>query len=73
MDTTLPESITLFNWSDYMAPQCLKDFEDEYGVKVKETFYDGNEALYAKLSAGATGYDVILPTDMWVRSCPRAT
>ena len=66
MDTTLPESITLFNWSDYMAPQCLKDFESEYGVKVKETYYDGNEALYAKLSAGATGYDVILPTDMWV-------
>jgi spermidine/putrescine transport system substrate-binding protein len=66
MDTTLPESITLFNWSDYMSPQCLKDFEAEYGVKVKETYYDGNEALYAKLSAGATGYDVILPTDMWV-------
>jgi spermidine/putrescine transport system substrate-binding protein len=66
MDTTLPESITLFNWSDYMSPQCLVDFEDTYGVKVKEAFYDGNEALYAKLSAGATGYDVILPTDMWV-------
>ena len=66
MDTTLPESITLYNWSDYMSPQCLKDFEKEYGVKVKETFYDGNEALYAKLNAGATGYDVILPTDMWV-------
>lgn len=66
MDTTLPESITLFNWSDYMSPQCFKDFEKAYGVKVKETYYDGNEALYAKLSAGATGYDVILPTDMWV-------
>jgi spermidine/putrescine transport system substrate-binding protein len=66
MDTTLPESITLFNWSDYMSPQCLKDFEAEYGVKVKESFYDGNEALFAKLRAGATGYDVILPTDMWV-------
>ena len=66
MDTTLPESITLFNWSDYMSPQVLKDFEDTYGVKVREVFYDGNEALYAKLSAGATGYDVILPTDMWV-------
>ncbi len=67
METTLPEQITLFNWSDYMAPRCLKDFESQYGVKVKETFYDGNEALYAKLSAGATGYDVIVPTDMWVQ------
>ena len=66
MDTTLPESITLYNWSDYMSPKCLTDFEDTYGVKVKEAFYDGNEALYAKMSAGATGYDVIVPTDMWV-------
>jgi len=66
METTLPSQINLFNWSDYMAPQCLKDFESKYGVKVKETYYDGNEALFAKLRAGATGYDVILPTDMWV-------
>lgn len=66
MDTTLPESITIFNWSDYMSPNCLRDFEKEYGVKVKEAFYDGNEALFAKLRAGATGYDVIFPTDMWV-------
>jgi spermidine/putrescine transport system substrate-binding protein len=66
MDTTLPEQINIFNWSDYMSPQVLKDFESAYGVKVKETFYDGNEALFAKLRAGATGYDVIFPTDMWV-------
>jgi len=72
MDTTLPKSITLFNWSDYMSPQCLRDFEKEYGVKVRETYYDGNEALYAKLSAGATGYDVILPTDMWVTILSRS-
>ena len=49
-----------------MSPQCLKDFEAEYGIKVRETFYDGNEALFAKMRAGATGYDVIFPTDMWV-------
>ena len=66
MDTTLPKEINIFNWSDYMSPQCLKDFEAEYGIKVKETFYDGNESLFAKLRAGATGYDVIFPTDMWV-------
>ena len=66
MDTTLPEEINIFNWSDYMSPQCLKDFEAEYGIKVRETFYDGNEALFAKMRAGATGYDVIFPTDMWV-------
>jgi spermidine/putrescine transport system substrate-binding protein len=66
MNTALPEEINIFNWSDYMSPQCLKDFEAEYGIKVNETYYDGNEALFAKLRAGATGYDVIFPTDMWV-------
>ena len=65
-DTTLPKEIHIYNWSDYMSPECLENFEAEYGVKVRESYYDGNETMYAKLQAGATGYDVIFPTDMWV-------
>jgi spermidine/putrescine transport system substrate-binding protein len=65
-DTSLPEEIVIYNWSDYMSPKCLKDFEEEYGVRARETYYDGNEAMFAKLRAGATGYDVVFPTDMWV-------
>jgi spermidine/putrescine transport system substrate-binding protein len=65
-DTSLPDQIQIYNWSDYMSPECLKDFEAEYGVKVRESYYDGNESMYAKLSGGASGYDVIFPTDMWV-------
>ena len=61
MDTTLPEEISLYNWSEYMSPQCLVDFESEYGVKVKQTYYNSNEEMIAKLNAGATGYDVIFP------------
>jgi spermidine/putrescine transport system substrate-binding protein len=66
MDTSLPEELSIYNWSEYMAPQCLEDFEAEYGVKCKQTFYNSNEELIAKLNAGATGYDVIFPTDMYV-------
>ncbi len=66
MDTTLPDQLQIYNWSDYMSPDCLKDFEKEYGVKVRESYYDGNESMFAKLQAGASGYDVIFPTDMWV-------
>ena len=65
-ETTLPEKVFIFNWSDYMSPKVLKDFEKEYGVKCVPSFYDGNEELNAKLKLGATGYDVIFPTDMWV-------
>lgn len=66
LDTTKPDSITLFNWSDYMDPQVLKDFEGEIGVRVKETYFDSNDSLLAKLKAGATGYDVIVPTGWMV-------
>lgn len=66
LDTTKPESITLFNWADYMDPKILKDFAAETGVQVKETYFDSNDALLAKLKAGATGYDVIVPTGWMV-------
>jgi len=61
--TTKPAELYLYNWSDYMAPGVKKDFEKETGIKVVESFFDDNEALYAKLNAGATGYDVIVPSD----------
>jgi len=44
-----------------MSPDAIKGFEKKYGIKVVESFYDSNEALIAKLQAGATGWDVIVP------------
>ena len=61
MNTTLPESITFFNWSDYLDPALKKKFETESGVTVNETYFDTNDDLLAKMRAGATGYDVICP------------
>lgn len=61
LDTTLPKSISLFNWAEYMSPDAIKGFEAKYGITVKESFFDSNEAMIAKLEAGASGYDVIVP------------
>jgi len=61
-----PAKLYFYNWTDYSSPKALKDFEKAYGIKVVESYYDGNEELTAKLKAGASGYDVILPTDFWV-------
>lgn len=61
MDTTLPETITFFNWADYLDPALKRAFREETGVEVKETFFDTNDDLLAKMRAGATGYDVICP------------
>lgn len=54
--------LLLFNWSNYTPPALLKRFEAETGIKVTLDTYDTNEAMLAKLQAGGTGYDVVVPT-----------
>jgi spermidine/putrescine transport system substrate-binding protein len=66
LSTTLPAELSLYNWSEYISPDAIKGFEKKYGIKVVESYYDSNEALLAKLEAGATGYDVIVPDGMTV-------
>jgi len=62
----LAKELHLYNWSEYIEPQVLDDFEQEYGVKVVEDTFGNNEELLAKLQAGAGGYDVIVPSDYMV-------
>jgi spermidine/putrescine transport system substrate-binding protein len=63
MDETRPEEITLYNWVDYMDPDIRKDFEKAEGIKVNESHFASNEELLSKLRAGASGYDVMVPSD----------
>jgi spermidine/putrescine transport system substrate-binding protein len=66
IEKVVPEQIVFFNWTQYLAPANKKNFQKETGIKLVETYFDDNEALYAKLSAGTTGYDVICPSDYMV-------
>lgn len=52
----------IYNWADYMNPAVIEKFEKEYNCKVVINYFDSNEALYAKLKAGASGYDILFPT-----------
>ncbi len=54
--------MNLYIWSDYLAPKTLSKFEKQTGIKVNAAYYDTNEALDAKLLAGGSGYDVVVPT-----------
>lgn len=54
--------VNVYNWSDYIAEDQLKDFAKNTGVKVNYTTYDSNEILDAKLRTGKSGYDVVVPT-----------
>lgn len=54
--------LNIYNWNDYIAPDTVPDFEKLTGIKVQYDMYDANETLEAKLSAGGSGYDLVVPS-----------
>src|SRR5712692_10002880 len=69
--TTMPamaaeeKVLNVFNWSEFIADDTIKNFEKETGIKVSYDNYDSNEILHAKLTAGKTGYDIVVPAAHW--------
>jgi len=59
---TEPKVLNIYNWAEYIAEDTLKNFEKETGIKVRYDNYDTNEILHAKLVAGKTGYDIVVPS-----------
>lgn len=60
------EQLNIFTWAGYVSDDIRNGFEKEFGVDVIVDTYASNEDLLAKLQAGATGYDVIMPSDYMV-------
>ena len=54
--------VNFYNWSDYIDPTVLDDFTKETDIKVRYDTFDSNDTLEAKLLAGKSGYDVVVPT-----------
>jgi putrescine transport system substrate-binding protein len=54
--------VNVYNWSDYIAPTVVEDFNKESGIKVRYDTFDSNDTLETKLLAGKSGYDVVVPT-----------
>lgn len=65
-DTGGGNRLNLYNWSDYVAESTIPGFEEATGATVTQDFYSSNEELLAKLQAGGTGYDIIVPSDYMV-------
>ncbi len=59
--------VNIYNWSDYIDPKVLEDFTKETGIKVVYDTFDANETLEAKMLAGKTGYDVIVPSHTYLK------
>jgi spermidine/putrescine transport system substrate-binding protein len=58
----IEKELHIYNWSDYIADDTVPNFEKEFGVTVTYDTYESNEEMVAKLQAGATGYDIIVPS-----------
>jgi len=56
----------IYTWADYFKPSLLAQFEKETGCRVVIDTYDSNETMYAKIKAGAAGYDLLTPTSYMV-------
>jgi spermidine/putrescine-binding protein len=58
----IESSLAIYNWSDYIAPDTIANFSREFGIPVSYDTYESNEEMFAKLLAGAAGYDLAVPS-----------
>lgn len=61
------EEVHVYNWSDYIDEALLAKFEEETGIKLVYDVFDSNEILETKMLAGASGYDVVVPTGSFLQ------
>jgi spermidine/putrescine transport system substrate-binding protein len=60
------QKLYIYNWTYYIPDEVLKDFEKKYNVSIVYDMYASNEEMFAKLKAGATGYDLVFPSGDYV-------
>ena len=58
--------LNLLAWSEYVPQALLDGFTEETGIQVNYDPFSSNEEMYAKISAGAAGYDLVQPSDYWI-------
>ncbi|ANE45648.1 spermidine/putrescine ABC transporter substrate-binding protein [Paenibacillus swuensis] len=56
-------TLTIYNWGDYVDPELLEKFEEETGTKVIYQTFDSNEAMMTKIEQGGTTYDISVPSE----------
>ncbi|MDQ3060632.1 MAG: extracellular solute-binding protein [Pseudomonadota bacterium] len=66
--STEEKVLNIYNWPDYIPEGMIAAFEKETGIKVNYETFDTNEALHAKLVAGNTGYDIVVPSTPFAKS-----
>ena len=60
--------LNIYNWADYISANMVTDFEKETGIKVNYQTFENNEGLHAKLVAGNSGFDLVVPGAVFAKS-----
>ncbi|WP_106478436.1 polyamine ABC transporter substrate-binding protein [Phytohalomonas tamaricis] len=72
-DVQAKEKLYLFNWTEYMDPEVITQFEQEYDADVVQSYFTSNAEMFSKLRAGGDAqYDVVVPTDYYVPRLAKA-
>ncbi|SUA20654.1 ABC transporter periplasmic binding protein, polyamine [Neisseria gonorrhoeae] len=58
--------LKIYNWSEYVDPETVADFEKKNGIKVTYDVYDSDETLESKVLTGKSGYDIVAPSNAFV-------
>lgn len=66
-ENTEEKVLNIYNWPDYIPEGMIAAFEKETGIKVNYDTFETNEALHAKLVAGSTGYDIVVPGSVFAK------
>ncbi|MGC1428379.1 MAG: polyamine ABC transporter substrate-binding protein [Albidovulum sp.] len=61
------EEVRVYNWSDYIDEELLTKFEEESGIDLIYDVFDSNELLETKMLAGSSGYDVVVPSGIFLQ------
>ena len=61
--------LNVFNWSDYVAPDTIPNFEREFGVRVRYGTYESNAEMLAQVMSGNSGWDVVFPSSYISSRC----
>lgn len=59
--------VYVYNWGEYIDPEVIKMFEEEYSIKVVYDEFETNEMMYPKVEANAVQYDVVCPSDYMIQ------
>ncbi len=60
------QELRIYTWADYIKPELVERFEKEHNCRVVVDTFDSNESMFAKLHLGATGYDIIVPSNYFL-------